>query len=185
MLYELHQPVAEELAEALDMSGVKRMLDVGGGSGVMSLALLRRYPELTAVVIDQASVCAAGEEIAVENGMEERITYHPANLLEDELPAGFDLILESDVGIYNERMFRKLGTALNPGGKLVILDYQFETEAVNRLVLAGRAFLGSLSNPDFAFETVYEIKNMLAQAGFQSFSEARPISDGLYFECWK
>ena len=64
-------------------------------------------------------------------------------------------------------------------------DYQFETEVVSRLVLAGRAFLGSMSNPDFAFETVDEIKNMLAQAGFQSFSEARPISDGLFFECWK
>ena len=34
-------------------------------------------------------------------------------------------------------------------------------------------------------KTMDEIKAMLAQAGFQSSSEARPISDGLYFECWK
>lgn len=185
MLYELHQAEAEELAETLDMSGVKRLMDVGGGSGVMALALLRRYPDLSAVVIDQETVCAAGEVIAAENGLEGRISYQPANFLVDELPSGFDLILECDVGIYNERLFRKFEAGLNPGGKVVILDYQFETEAVDSLVLAGRAFLSSLANPDFAFETVEEIQAMLRRVGFESFSEARPISDGLYFECWK
>ena len=48
MLYELHLPLADTLAEALDMSGVERMLDLGGGSGVASLALLRRYAHLLA-----------------------------------------------------------------------------------------------------------------------------------------
>lgn len=185
MLYELHQAEAEQLAKTLEMAGVKRLMDVGGGSGVMSFALLRRYPNLSAVVVDQATVCAAGEEIAGQIGMEGRISYHPVNFLEDELPTGFDLILECDVGIYSESLFRKFGAALNPGGKVVILDYQFETEAVDRLVLAGRAFLSSLANPDFAFETVEEIQAMLRRSGFEAFSEARPVSDGLFFECWK
>jgi hypothetical protein len=127
--------------------------------------------------------CVAGEEIAKENGMEGRITYQPADFLEDELSAGFDLILECDIGIYDEALFRKLGVALNPGGKLVILDYQFKTEAVNRLVPAARTLLNSLANPDFAFETVDEIQAKLRAAGFESFSEARPIGNGLYFEC--
>ena len=38
-----------------------------------------RYPDLTAVVVDHLTVCVAGEEIAVENGLEERISYHPAS----------------------------------------------------------------------------------------------------------
>ena len=44
MLYEIHVPLADELAASLPMDGVARLLDVGGGSGVMSLALLRRHP---------------------------------------------------------------------------------------------------------------------------------------------
>ena len=39
MLYEIHQPLAKELAGYLDLSGVDRLLDLGGGSGIISLAL--------------------------------------------------------------------------------------------------------------------------------------------------
>jgi len=73
MLYELHQPLANELAATVDMTGARRLMDVGGGSGVISLALLRRYPGLTATVVDIQNVCVAGREIAAENGMAERI----------------------------------------------------------------------------------------------------------------
>lgn len=185
MLYELHQTEAKKLAESLDMRGVKRLMDLGGGSGVMSLALLRSYPGLEVLVVDQINVCTAGREIAMESGMEERIAYHAANFLEDNLPSGFDMILECDVGIYNEKLFRKLWSSLKPDGRLVILDYSFEMEAVNRMNLFGRAFMGSLQDPEFAFETVEEIKAMLARAGFRSFSEARAIGEGLFFECCK
>ena len=100
MLYELHQPLADELAEFLDLNGVDRLMDLGGGSGVMSLALVRRNPHLTAVVLDIASVCTAGGEIADEHALGDRIAYHAADFLREELPAGFDMVLECDVGVY-------------------------------------------------------------------------------------
>jgi len=122
MLYEIHQPLAEALAVTLDMSGVDRMMDLGGGSGVMSLALLRRYSRLSAVVVDIPNVCAAGRKVAAQNGMAQRISYLAADFLADDLPTGFDLILECDVGVYGEALWRKLKAALNPGGRLVIID---------------------------------------------------------------
>ena len=185
MLYELHQDVADELADNLDLSDVVRMMDVGGGSGVMSYALLRRYPQLEVVVFDQANVCIAGREIAAEIGLEDRISFLPGNFLKDDLPDGFDLILESDVGIFSENLFKKFWGALNPTGKLVILDYSFETESVNRLQLTGRQFLHSLENQDFSFETINDLKTMLAHAGFRRFSGTFPIGGGLFFESWK
>ena len=60
MLYEIHGPLAEALAQVLDMSGVNRLMDLGGSSGVVSMALLRRYPHLSAVVVDIPAGCAAG-----------------------------------------------------------------------------------------------------------------------------
>jgi hypothetical protein len=68
MLYELHQQVADDLAETLELSEAKRMMDLGGGSGVMSMALLRKHPDLSSVVVDIENVCIAGREIAEENG---------------------------------------------------------------------------------------------------------------------
>jgi ubiquinone/menaquinone biosynthesis C-methylase UbiE len=185
MLYELHQAEAQDLADKLDLSDVGQMLDLGGGSGVMSYPLLRRYPHLNVVVFDQANVCNAGREIAVELALEDRIRFLPGNFLEDELPGEYDLILESDVGVYTEQLFKKLFKALKPDGRLVILDYSFETQSASRLQLAGRQLFHSLEDPDYSFETVNEIKTMLAHAGFRRFSGSIPIGTGLYFESWK
>jgi hypothetical protein len=74
-LYEIHCPLAEQLANMLDLRGIKSLLDLGGGSGVVSFALLRKQHDLTSVVVDVENVCQAGREIALENKLEKRITY--------------------------------------------------------------------------------------------------------------
>ena len=142
MLYEIHVPLADELAVSLPMDGVASLLDVGGGSGVMSLALLRRYPGLHAVVLDIANVCATGREIAEENSLEGRIEYQACDFVVEELPSGFDMILYCDVGHYDETLLRKLHATLNPGGLLVIVD-KFGTE--RGLPHPSRAHWGLLS----------------------------------------
>jgi cyclopropane fatty-acyl-phospholipid synthase-like methyltransferase len=171
MLYEIHLPYADELARSLDMNGVERLMDLGGGSGVVSLALLRRYPHLTAVVVDIANVCAAGREIAAENSMAERITYHAADFLQDELPSGFDVVLECDAGRYSETLFRRIRAALNPGGRLVLVDHFVFDKSDVPLSCLYWAFEGSLANPDSAFTTTTEIRALLTRAGFQVLSE--------------
>ncbi len=145
-------------------------MDLGGGSGVVSLALLRHHPNLIAVVVDIANVCDTGREIAAETPMAKRITYHAADFLQDELPTGFDMVLECDVGIYTEELFRKLHASLNAGGRLVILDWlahQGHQPSLQRLI---DVFLSSLGTPGFTTATDAEVKNLLAQAGFHHIS---------------
>ena len=84
-LYQIHGSFADQLASMLDLRGVKRLLDLGGGSGVVSFALLRKWEELTSVV-DAESVCQVGRVIASENNLENRISYLPADILVDDLP---------------------------------------------------------------------------------------------------
>ena len=174
VLYEIHLPLAEALAESLDMSGVRRMMDLGGGSGVMSMALLRRYPDLTAVVVDIANVCAAGRRIAQEQSMETRLTYHVADFLHDDLPSGFDLILDCDVGAFSEPMLQKIWAALAPGGRLVIVD-QFAPEPDVAPATPPRpvwAFLASMEETDLRYTPAAEIQARLRRVGFRRLSEA-------------
>jgi SAM-dependent methyltransferase len=181
MLYEIHLPLAEALAESVDMSGVKRLLDLGGGSGVMCMALLRRNPDLSAVVVDMANVCSAGREIAEEQSMETRLAYLAADFHQDELPPGFDMILECDVGEYGEELFRKIRAALKPGGRLVIVDH-FAPEkglAPDTAPHPLWAFLGSLDKPDLSYPTVAETQTRLRQAGFQLLSQAELPQRGI------
>ena len=166
MLYEIHQDLAEELAEALDTLGAERMMDLGGGSGVMSLALLRRNPHLTSVIIDIENVCAAGRQLVAEHPEGERITYHAADLVRDELPGAFDLVLECDVSAYGEDVIGKLHVALKPGGRLVIVDYFAPAHDIAHPSRVHWAFVNSLRDPEFSHTTADDVRARLTQVGF-------------------
>lgn len=178
MLYELHRDLAETLAGTLDVGGARRLLDIGGGSGVMSLALLRRHPGLSAVVADIATVCAAGRRIAAENRLEDRITYQAVDLA-GPLPSGFDLALECDVGLYTEALFARVREALNEGGRFVIVDELADDpdEAPTPWRLHW-AFTAAISGPPSDPMTPGRLKEMLAACGFTAIREAS-LPDGV------
>jgi predicted O-methyltransferase YrrM len=179
-LYDFHHAFAERLAQSLDMQGVNRLMDLGGGSGVMSLALLEQYPDLTAVVIDLENVCAIGREIADKTPMADRITYHAADFLQDELPSGFDLILDCDVGIFDEEsdLLIKLRKSLNEGGRLIVvtnldglsawLTYPGVQPPLQRRL---NTFLSALRAPQITTTTIEDVKTRLTKAGFQNAGE--------------
>jgi SAM-dependent methyltransferase len=171
-LYEIHLPLADQLAEMIDLHGVKTLLDLGGGSGVVSFALLRKQQDMTSVVVDIENVCRAGRKIAVENGLETRVAYLAADFLQEELPTGFDMVLLCDVSILGENLFHRIHEVLNEGGRLVIVE-KFAPGRTNpppsRLY---PAFLDSLLHPQetIGFTTAEVVQNRLEQAGFGGFS---------------
>jgi SAM-dependent methyltransferase len=179
MLCELHLDLADELAETLDLTGVRRMLDLGGGSGVVSLALLRRHPQLSAVVVDVEAVCAAGREIVAGCPEADRIVYHAADYLHDELPDGMDLVLMCDAGAFDEATLGKLRASLNPGGRLVVVDQFAPAEGVapEAPPYLHWSFLGSLENPGAGWRTAAWARERLAQTGFR-FVAQRTLSGG-------
>jgi predicted TPR repeat methyltransferase len=168
MLYELHQDLAHEIAQQLDLTSVQRMMDLGGGSGVVSAAILQRHPTLTSLVVDINTVCAAGEELAEEVGLSERLRFHPADFMQDELPSDYDLVLECDVGVYNEELFVKIREALPPGGRYVIIDQFAPAPGIAPEARLSWALQGSLRDPEFQYRSADEIANMLDSCGFSS-----------------
>jgi SAM-dependent methyltransferase len=172
MLYEIHIPLAEQLANLLDLQGVKRLMDLGGGSGVVSFALLRKRNDLTSVVVDVETVCQTGREIASENRLENRITYMAADFLEDDLPTGFDMVMLCDVGSFGELLFRKIHDVLNMNGRLVVVDKFAPTRTNAPPSRLSGALLTSLEYPaqSISFTTVEMVQTRLREAGFRDFS---------------
>ena len=172
-LYEIHNSFAEQLANMLDLRGVKQVLDLGGGSGVVSFALLRKQTDLTSVVVDVENVCQAGREIASENKLEKRIKYLAADFLKDELPTGFDMVMLCDVGSFSEILFRRIyDDVLNLNGRLIIVDKfaPSKTSAPPSRLLS--AFLTSLESPaqSVGYITAEVVQTRLQQAGFRDIS---------------
>jgi SAM-dependent methyltransferase len=174
MLYEIHLPLAAALAQQLDLAGTSSIMDIGGGSGIISMALVERWPALRATVVDIPSVCAAGRAIARERKLQKRLAYHPADFLHAELPGGFDVVLECDVGAYDEDLFAKIRRSLQPGGRLVIVH---DLCASRTAPTAGRlrwALERSMADAHFAPPTPRAVAAQLRQAGFRIASR-RPL----------
>ena len=121
----MHGRAAEEapfVVGKIDLTGVSRILDVGGGSGVFSMAFVRSQNNIVATVFDLPSVLPLTRKYVEQAGLSERITLVPGNYNEDELGTGFDLVFLSAIihaNSYeqNRELVKKIGRALNPGGR--------------------------------------------------------------------
>jgi tRNA A58 N-methylase Trm61 len=182
MLYELHRSLADAIAVALDVRGVARLMDLGGGSGVVAMALLREHPALTAVVVDHPHVCAAGRAIAAGRPEGERLTFVSGDFTRDLLPQGCDLALLCDVGVYGEPLFRQVWAALNRGGRLVIVDEFAAPEDSAGLIQRRYAFYRAMTeypaNNERGRPTVAGLQAMMARAGFR-LSVERALPQGM------
>ena len=123
---------APALAEAVDLSGRRDLVDVGCGSGLYSIELCRRNPELRATLLDRPQVLEVAMEIVAANGLAERVAPTPGDMLSDSWGEGRDVVLLSDV-LYEEadksrRLLRAARAALAPGGLLVIRGYFSDPE---------------------------------------------------------
>ena len=181
ILYELHRPLADAVAGALDMRDVARLMDLGGGSGVVSLALLGEHPALSAVVVDHPHVCAAGQAIAATRPEGARLGFVPGDFTRDPLPEGCDMALMCDVGIYSEALFRRVWVALPADGRFVIIDELDAPRGGDGPMQRRYAFYRVMTDfPTGEPErpSVGRVQGMLARAGFR-LSVERNLPEGM------
>jgi predicted O-methyltransferase YrrM len=75
--------VAPHLARNLDLSGATKLLDVGGGTGIYTIALLQQNPHLTAIVLDRPEVLKVADEMRQEYGVEDRLQLVEGDMFAD------------------------------------------------------------------------------------------------------
>ena len=178
LLYNFYQDSRNTFAEFLDLTGVGRMMDLGGGSGIVSIFLARKYPNLKSVIVDVENVCVEGRKIVEENHLSDRITFHGADFLNDELPKGFDMVVHCDIGVFGEDLFRKLWLSLMPDGRIVVIFHFPPSENSAPSQYLKWAFLDSLKDPDFGFPTVTQIREQLVRAGFHPLPGEQTLPEG-------
>lgn len=124
---------AEWLAAHLDFTGVRRMLDVGGGPATYDIAVCRAHTGVRATVFDLPGTLAVTREVLAREGMADRVELVAGDYHDDRLPTGFDLVLLSNV-IHGEdeagcaALLAHAFDALAPGGRLVIKDHVLDDD---------------------------------------------------------
>jgi predicted O-methyltransferase YrrM len=116
------------LAMMINLDGVKKMLDVGGGSAAFSMEIVKSNPAAEAVVFDLPHVVPLTKRYVHEEGLDEKFSFIEGNYLEDSFGSGYDLILLSaivHINSYEENKFliKKCSDTLNKNGRIIISDF--------------------------------------------------------------
>src|SRR5262245_61775886 len=91
----LHLGVA--MARRIDFGGVRRFLDVAGGSGCFSIALARQYPGVRCTVLELPTVCRIAREYIGRFGVQDRVDTLEADMFRDAWPKGYDAVFFSNI----------------------------------------------------------------------------------------
>lgn len=118
--------VAPVLAEKISLDGAKQLVDVGGGTGIYSIALLQKNPGLQAVVVDRPEVLKVTQEMAHAYGVADRLRVQPGDMFRDPLPAGDVVLLSNILHDWDvpecRALIARCAASLKSGGRLLIHD---------------------------------------------------------------
>ncbi|WEK31532.1 MAG: class I SAM-dependent methyltransferase [Candidatus Pseudomonas phytovorans] len=115
--------VACALLEGLpEYPQLKRMLDLGGGPGLVAIALAQRLPALQGVVFEYPEAAEVARGNIRSACLDQRLQAVGGDLNEDDIGSGYDLIWCSSVLHFVNDLpatLQRLHSALRPGGLLV------------------------------------------------------------------
>ncbi len=119
--------VAPVLARNYPLENVQRLLDVGGGTGIYSIAWLQKHPNLRAVVWDRPEVNKVAREMAEAFGVADRLEIVAGDMFRNPVPEGCDAILLSNI-LHDwdvpecRDLIGRCALALPSGGQILIHD---------------------------------------------------------------
>jgi len=124
--------VAPFLAKAVPLGKARLLLDVGGGTGIYSIALLQKNPGLRAIVLDRPEVLKVAAEMAEAYGVGARLELLAGDMFTDPWPEADTILLSNILHDWDAPQCQALiqrcaaslpsRTRTRPGGRLCIHD---------------------------------------------------------------
>jgi len=148
----------------------RRLLDVGGCSGVFSIALAERHPGLSCTIMDLPAVCELTPDYVKERGLEDRIDTYAADMFRDPWPRGYDAVFLSNI-FHDWRPATCLALArsafgvLPAGGTINVHEMLLDDDGAGPRTAAAFSVLMAASTQGQQF-TFGQLESLLTDAGF-------------------
>lgn len=163
---------AAVVTDAVETSGITRMLDVGGGSGAYSIAFARANQNLRSVIFDLPAVVPLAQKYVQEAGLSDRIATQTGDMHVDSLGTGYDLVFISAICHMNSpeenvALFVKAFKALKSGGRVVMQDFilnRDKTSPRQAALFSLNMLVGTVSGASYSED---EYIKWMQQVGFQ------------------
>ncbi len=119
---------AGKVIDAVDLSSVRRLLDVGGGPATYAIEMARRHGELRAVVFDRPETLEVARRRIDRSGLGDRVSTLAGDAFRDPLGGPYDFIFISNLlhifpAAACRRLIARCADALAPGGRLCLKDF--------------------------------------------------------------
>ncbi|SCG46867.1 O-methyltransferase [Micromonospora echinaurantiaca] len=159
---------SRSLLRGYDWSTVKRIVDVGGGSGAPLIRLLKKYEHLQATLVDFPQMIERARRNFEAAGVADRASVTPGSYF-DPLPPGADAYLLSEVVDQESeenavRILRRCAEAAGDTGKVMLL--QTPVTKSNRAVMTALdlRMLTSVGGQELSVE---QYRELFAKAGLK------------------
>jgi len=161
---------AAAFAARFDTTGVRRFLDVAGGSGCFCIALAARHPDIRCTVMDLPVVCEFAQEYAETYRVQDRVDTHGADMFAGAWPKGYDVIFFNDIfhDWDDERcldLARRSFEALPPGGRILVHEIILSDGKDGPLPAAAYS-MAMMFSTHGKQRTGGELRRILEEAGF-------------------
>jgi hypothetical protein len=171
---------ARALADSYEFDRHRRLLDLGGGTGSFLVPILERHPAIECGLFELPQVVPLARDNlkAYESGG--RVQFYEGNLLQGQLPAGYDAFLLANVvhiftPEHNRDLLARVHASAPSGARLLLVDFWTDpthTQPFFAAIMAGQ-FLLSGGEGDVYSED--EIRDMLTATGW-IMSGKRPLA---------
>lgn len=152
-----------EVAKAFDLSKFTRLVDLGGATGHLAMAVRERYPQISAAILDLPRVIGFARTIATG------IDFIEGDFFADALPPADLYSLGRILHDWNEEkiatLLNKIYAALPSGGGLLIAEILLDDD-LNGPIAANMQSLNMLVCTEGKERSLLEYEKLLRAAGF-------------------
>lgn len=154
-----------------EFSSFRSMLDLGGGPGLVGIALVAAHPEMKGVIFDKPAIVKVAETFIKEYEMEDRMEVLGGDYRRDPIGKEYDLIWASvTLNFVKDNMasvLKKIYDALNPGGVFISFHDGLTHERTRPEIMVLAWLSMALMGQDMGLDQGFIADSML-RVGFKS-----------------
>ncbi|UCC47376.1 MAG: methyltransferase domain-containing protein [Gemmatimonadota bacterium] len=167
----------------------RTVLDVGGGHGLYSVALCRKYDSISVTIFDSPYARELAEQNIGAAQMEGRIQFVAGDYFSDDFDSKYDAVMLFNVvhehtDSENRMLIRKISGSLSDGGSIIIMDVLREKKALRSAELIARTysllFFHTVGGQTYSYD---EIADWLASCGLSGIRRIDLRRSGLSLIC--
>jgi len=166
---DLAASVSDEVARIHDFAGCHKVLDVGGGHGILLAAILKAHPNMQGILFDVPRVTATAGESLETQGVAQRCEVVSGDFFKS-VPPGADIhVLKQVIHDWSDAectaILKNCHRALKPNGKLLLVEMVIPPD--NSPGMAQAVDLNMLVILTGRERTESEYRNLLPAGGFR------------------